>query len=105
MGIFSSSDDDDGCTAHHYGDYERDFDSIHTRTRKRDLAALGLPAIEVEVPEIASCQHHGCNDTRTKREPTLRDSVVVPLVDLSKEPSDVAEQLREYADSVEEHGA
>lgn len=105
MALFGSSDNDDGCTGHHYGEYERDFDSIHTRTSKRNLAALGLPAIEIEVPEVASCQHHGCNETRTKGENHFRDRVVVPLVDLGDDPEDVAEQLRTYADRVEESGA
>lgn len=72
MGLlpFGSDDSDDGCTAHHYGEYEPDWDALGVRVSKRSNTigergsedAILLNQAEIRVPKIAYCMHDGCND-------------------------------------------
>jgi hypothetical protein len=77
MGLFRSSDD--GCTAHHWGDYSLEWEraSVSLTDKKAEyIDGEWIRCIELQIPEVTQCQHDGCNETTEKLQPT---QVYVPL--------------------------
>jgi hypothetical protein len=95
MGLFSSgsNDTDDGCTAHHWGEYETRWDKTRllgvrksTETnmwhkgRSTDDAEhifgdIERGYFELQTYTVAHCQHEGCDESDTR----LGSKLYVPI--------------------------
>jgi hypothetical protein len=79
--------DDEGCTAHHWGEYTTDWyhSEVSTGSVRAPSSPDRLPVLYIDVQESAQCQHEGCHakDVRSGKNKHVPMNAVVDTVDIN----------------------